>query len=185
MKILAITACALLAFSLHVSAQAPAAAGAIKLGKVQPAVVKTPEFSVKSGAEKRTKPGDWLEIEVEFDTKGGEIEELTLEYTAQVENKLLEGQVTHVNIPVGREHYSVMYVAPRSLDKLTAGKTLNHGSIQNVWIIAKIKGQIVDQAAFRPAPIPNLQKTSGMLLSKPETPFAPLYFDRYEATKSK
>ncbi len=183
MKIFSITAGALLALALHASAQAPT--GAIKLGKVQPAVVKTPEFSVKSGVEKRSKPGDWLEIEVEFDTKGAEIEELTLEYTVQFENKLLEGQVTHVNIPVGREHYSVMYVAPRSLEKLTGGKTLTHGSIQNAWIIAKIKGQIVDQAAFRKEPIPNLQKTPGMLLNKPETPFAPLYFDRYEATKSK
>ncbi len=181
MKILSITACALLALSLQVSAQAPA--GAVKLGKVLPAVVKTPEFSLKSGTEKRSKPAEWLEIEVEFDTKGAEFEELTLEYTVQVENKLLEGQVTHVTIPVGREHFSVMYVAPRSLEKLTGGKALNQSSVQNVWIVAKVKGQIVDQAAHRPGPIPNLQKTPGMLLNKTETPFAPLYFDRYEATK--
>jgi hypothetical protein len=184
MKIISLAACALLALSLQVSAQAPAAAGAIKLGKVQPAVVNTPEFTLKSGGDKRSKPGDWLEIEVEFDTKGGEIDELTLEYTVQVENKLLEGQVTHVMIPPGREHFSVMYVSPRSLDKLTGGKALNASSIQNAWIIAKIKGQIVDQAAFRREAIPNLQKTPGMLLNKAETPFAPLYFDRYEAIKA-
>ena len=93
MKILSFAACAVLVLSLHAGAQAPAA---IKLGKVQPAVVKTPDFSLKSGGDKRTKPGDWLEIEVEFDTKGGEIDELTLEYAVQVESKLVEGLVTHI-----------------------------------------------------------------------------------------
>jgi len=179
MKILSFAACAVLVLSLHAGAQAPAA---IKLGKVQPAVVKTPDFSLKSGGDKRTKPGDWLEIEVEFDTKGGEIDELTLEYAVQVESKLVEGLVTHITIPEGREHFSVMYISPRMLEKLTAGKPLTGSSIQNAWVTAKIKGQIVGTASHRPGNPPNLQRQPG-LLNKMETPFAPLYFDRYEAIK--
>jgi len=132
MKILSLSVCAILGFAFQVSAQVPIGPGAIKLGKVQAAVVKTPDFSLKLGPEKRSKSGDWLEIEVEFETKAEEIDEITFQYTVMFENKLLDGQVTHVNIPKGREHYSVMYVSPRAIEKLTGGKALTAGSIQNV-----------------------------------------------------
>ena len=46
-----------------------------------------------------------------------------------IENKLLDGSVTHVNIPKGTEHYSVMYIAPRALEKLTGGKPFTAASI--------------------------------------------------------
>ena len=189
MKIFSITACALLALSLQVSAQAPVALGpgALKLGKIKVEAVKTPEFSLKSGGDKKTRSGDWIEIELEFDTKAEEIDELTLEYTVQVQGekevKLLDGLVTHIDIPKGREHFSVMYISPRSLEKLTGGKPVNAGIVQNVWVIAKRKGQQLDQLAVKNVAIPALPHTPGVLLSKPETPFAPLYFDRYEAIK--
>jgi len=183
MKILSLTVCAALGFALQVSAQVPIGPGAIKLGKVQPAVVKTPDFSLKLGPEKRSKSGDWLEIEVEFETKAEEIDEITFQYTVMFENKLLDGQVTHVNIPKGREHYSVMYVSPRAIEKLTGGKALTAGSIQNVWVVASKQGQVLDQTAVKNVAIPNLPHLAGLVLNKMETPFAPLYFDRYEAIK--
>ncbi len=184
MKTLTLSACAILGFAIHASAQVPIGPGAIKLGKVQPAVVKTPDYSLKIGPEKRSKVGEWLEIEVEFETKAEEIDEITLQYTIMFENKLLDGQVTHVNIPKGREHYSVMYVSPRALEKLTGGKALTAGSIQNVWVVASKQGQVLDQAAVKNVAIPNLPHIAGLVLNKSETPFAPLYFDRYEAIKT-
>ena len=96
---------------------------------------------------------------------------------------MLDGLVTHIDIPKGREHFSVMYISPRSLEKLTGGKPVNAGIVQNVWVIAKRKGQQLDQLAVKNVAIPALPHTPGVLLSKPETPFAPLYFDRYEAIK--
>lgn len=166
------------------AAQAPVGPGSVKLGKVMPSVVKTPEFQIIGGQNKRSKNGSWLEVEVEFATMPEEIDELTFEFVIGVEKKLLDGSVTHVNIPKDREHFTVMYVAPRSLDKLTNGKTLTPGSIDNAWITVKHQGQILDQAAFHPGPIPNLPHVAGMVLNKNETPFAPLYFDRYEAIKA-
>ena len=184
MKILPLAACAVLAFALHATAQVPIGPGAIKLGRIQPAIVKTPDFTIKSGPEKRSKIGDWLEIEVEFETKAEEIDEVTLQFTILFENKLLDGSVTHVNIPKGREHYSVVYVSPRTLEKLTGGKAVNIGNVQNVWVIASKQGQILDQTAIKNVAIPNLPHLNGMVLNKMETPFAPLYFDRYEAIKT-
>lgn len=184
MKILSLFACASLTFALHATAQVPIGPGAIKMGKIKPEIVKTPDFSIKSGPEKRSKSGDWLEIEVEFETKAEEIDEITLQYTVMFENKLLDGQVTHVTIPKGREHYSVMYVSPRALEKLTGGKAVTAGNVQNVWVVASKQGQILDQAAIKNIAIPNLPHINGLILNKAETPFAPLYFDRYEAIKT-
>ncbi len=184
MKILSLSVCAVLGFALHAAAQVPIGPGALKLGKIKPEIVKTPDFTIKSGPEKRSKAGDWLEIEVDFETKAEEIDEIMFQYTIQFEGKLLDGQVTHVNIPKGREHYSVMYVSPRTLEKLTGGKTVTAGNVQNVWVVASKQGQIIDREAIKKVEIPNLPHLTGMILNKMETPFAPLYFDRYEAIKT-
>lgn len=173
----------LLALGLGATAQTAIGPGSIKLGKVAPEVVKTPEFNLTSGPQKRSKLGAWLEVEIEFETKPEDIDELTFKYTILVEKKLLDGEVTHVNIPKGRDHYSVMYVSPRTLEKLTGGKPLTGASIENVWIEVSKQGQVLDRASFRPGVPPNLPHLPGLVLSKDDTPFAPLFFDRYEAIK--
>lgn len=183
MKTFSVFSCALAALGLCASAQAPIGPGSIKLGKVQPEVVKTPEFNVTGGPQKRSKTGQWLEVEVEFETKPEDIDELTFKYTILVEKRLLDGEVTHVNIPKGRDHFSVVYVSPRSLEKLTGGKALNGGSIENVWVEVSKQGQVLDKASFKPGVPPNLPHQAGMVLNKDETPFAPLFYDRYEAIK--
>jgi hypothetical protein len=185
MKTLSISAAALLALLWQAAAQAPVGPGSVKLGKVQPEVIKTPEYNITGGPQKRSKVGQWLEVEVDFETKPEDIDELTFKYTIMVEKKLLDGEVTHINIPKGRDHYSVMYVAPRSLEKLTGGRPLSPASIENAWVIVSKQGQVLDQASFKPGPVPNLPHLSGMVLNKMETPFAPLFFDRYEAIKVK
>lgn len=183
MKTLPLSFIAVLALAWQAEAQVPIGPGAVKLGKVQPEVIKTPEYNITGGPQKRSKVGQWLEVEVEFDTKAEEIDELTFKYTIMFEKKLLDGQVTHVNIPKGRDHYSVVYVAPRSLEKLSGGKPLTAGSIENAWVVVEKQGQVLDQASFRPGPIPNLPHIPGIVLNKSETPFQPLFFDRYEAIK--
>ncbi len=184
MKMLSLSVCAALVFAVQAAAQVPIGPGAIKLGKIKQEIVKTPDYTIKSGPEKRSKIGEWLEIEVEFETKAEEIDEITLQYTILFENKLLDGQVTHVIIPKGREHYSVMYISPRTLVKLTGGKTVTAGNVQNVWVVASKQGQVLDQAAIKNIAIPNFPHLAGMILNKMETPFAPLFFDRYEAIKT-
>jgi hypothetical protein len=76
-----------------------------------------------------------------------------------------------------------MYVAPRTLEKLTGGKNLTNASIQNVWVTVSHSGQILGEAAFKQERQPNLPHITGSVLNKDQTPFAPLYFDRYETLK--
>ena len=114
------------------------------------------------------------------------IDELTFKYTILIQNTLLDGEVTYVNIPAQRDHYAVMYGTPRALLRLTGGKPLTPASIENVWVQATKQGQILDQTSYRgSAQIPNLPHIAGLVLNKNETPFAPLYYDRYEAIKPK
>jgi hypothetical protein len=182
MKIFLFSLAAIAALSLSASAQAP-----IKLGKPAPAGIKSPDFQINGGPQKRTNFGTWLEVEVEYQTAPEMIDELTFKYTILLEKTLLDGEVTYVNIPQGRDHYAVMYIAPRALLRLTGGKPLTSASIENVWIQVTNKGQTLAATSLHgdPSQIPNLQHAAGLVLNKNETPFAPLYYDRYEAIKPK
>jgi len=186
MKTLLLSTIVALAFIYQTSAQAPIGPGAATITKIEPQGVKTPEYNITGGPQKRSKVGTWLEVEVEFETKADEIPELVFLYTIMIENKLLTGTVSHVNIPKGRDHYSVMYISPRSLEKLTGGKPLTGASIQNVWVeIKSADGVTIDgKGSPKNTPPPNLPRFPGMVLNKMETPFAPLFFDRYEAIKA-
>jgi hypothetical protein len=169
-------------------AQSPVGPGSVKLGKVSPSVVKTPEYQIVGGENKRFRNREWLELEVEYATQPEEIDELTFKYTVLLEgNHLLDGEVTYVNIPKDREHYAVMYIPPRALEKITGGKPLSPASIVNVWVEVTHSGQALDKpASFKPSPALNainLPHTTGLILTKDQTPFAPLYYDRYEAQK--
>jgi len=177
---------AIAALSLSASAQAPVGPGSVKLAKPQPAVIKSPDYQINGGPQKRTIFGSWLEVEVQYATLPEMIDELTFKYTILIQNTLLDGEVTYVNIPAARDHFAVMYVTPRALLRLTGGKPLTPASIENVWVQATKQGQILDQTSYRgSAQIPNLPHIAGLVLNKNETPFAPLYYDRYEAIKPK
>jgi hypothetical protein len=166
------------------AAQIPVRPGDVKIDKVIPAVVKTPEYQITGGQNKRFKNADWLEVEVEFTTAPELIDELTFSYKILVNGKLLVGEVTHMSIPKGKEHYSVAYVSPRSLESILAGKTLTASAIQGIWVDVSKQGMLLAQnSTVRGAAVPNVPQVPGMVLNKTQTPFAPLYWDRYEAIK--
>ena len=100
--------------------------------------------------------------------------------------KLYTGEITHVNIPKGKERYTIMYISPRNLDRITGGKQLTEAMIENVWVTISKQGQdlaISSRKDKNSRVVPNLQKFPGLLTPKAETPFAPLWSDRYEAVK--
>jgi hypothetical protein len=149
-------------------------------------VLTTPEFRVSLTTEKRAEYLKWFEIEVEFEVKGIElVDELTLRYDVLINGKLCPGEITHINIPKGRPRYSVMYISPRNLDRITAGKLLNPGMIDNIWVTISRQGQALAIGSLKDKgkPVPNLPQVPGMLSPKSDTPFQVLWWDRYEAVK--
>ncbi|MEQ1860031.1 MAG: Amuc_1102 family pilus-like protein [Chthoniobacteraceae bacterium] len=184
MKAFSLALFSLVALAGGALAQVPVGPTSIKLGKAEISAPSTPEYQVTGGQNKRYKLGKWLEFEISYDTVPEEIDELTFKFTALIENKLLDGEVTYINIGKGKDHYAVMYISPKSLDKLTGGKTLTAASIQNVWVEVNRQGQLLGRESFKPGPQPNLPRVSGLVLNKTQTPFAPLFYDRYEEIKS-
>ena len=179
-----LAAVTLLSLPLSAQVQAPITAKNVNIDKILPAVIQTPEFTFR-GTDKRAEYLKWFEIEVEFEVQGVEmVDELTIQYLAEINGKLLTGEVTHVNIPKGKGRFSVMYISPRSLDRVTGGKQLNTGMIGNIWIKIEKQGQVLAEKSSQAKPPPNLPRMTGMMLPKSETPFQVLWWDRYEAVKT-
>lgn len=152
-------------------------------------LISTPQYSYTGGQQYVPNQQDrWLEVEVEFATAPQFTDELTFNYFILINGKLLKGEVTHVNVAAGRDHRSVMYVSPGVLARCMGNRPLNPNAIQNIAV------QIVQQAAVkdelsvtRAAPqwFTTIPQLSGLVLNKNETPFAPLYWDRYEQIKAR
>lgn len=160
--------------------------GNYEIVKISPAVIRTPIYNFQGDQRRTGQSEQWLEVEVQFMAKPDWTEDLTFKYYILLGTKLLVGEVTHINIPKGRDLNSVMYVPPRNLLRIFEGKPLTTASIVNVGVQMLNKGQLVAEKSFKPSTGPwwqTMQQVNGLVLNKNETPFAPLYWDRYEAIK--
>lgn len=181
-----LTWCASLLFAAVAQAQVPQVITArdIKIEKISPSVTTSPQFNVSNTTDKRATYLKWLEIEVEFSIDRVElVDELTFEYLVEINGKLCPGEVTHVNISKGNGRYSVMYMSPRALDRLTGNKPLNNAMIGNMWVNVKKQGQTLATKSVSPGAPKNLPRFEGLLVPKSETPFQVLWWDRYEAVR--
>src|SRR5205823_1485248 len=126
-----ITAIILLAIVVTVIAQ-PRSAVDFQLLKINTNFISSPQFTY-TGAEQfqADQRERWLEVEVTFACAPESTDELTLKYFILFNGKLLIGEVTHVNIPAGRENRSVMYVTPKTLQRLMLGRTVTNNALQN------------------------------------------------------
>src|SRR5438874_5106275 len=89
-----------------------------QITKITKTLISTPEFSYGGGGQYRINQRDrWLEVEVEFVAAPDWTDELTFKYYILFNGSLLTGEVTHVNIPAGRENRSVMYISPLALTR--------------------------------------------------------------------
>jgi hypothetical protein len=159
-----------------------------QLTRITKNLITTPQFTYTGAQQYTTNQRDrWLEVEVEFVSIPEFTDELTFKYYILLNGKLLTGEVTHTNIPAGRDNRSVMYVAPRTIARFMNNKPMTPTSIQNIAI------QIVQQGAARdeislsrgqPQWFSSMPQVAGFVLNKNETPFAPLYWDRYEQIKA-
>lgn len=179
----------LLPSAARAQAGAGAAGGGFTIRNVTPSQVTTPEFQVSATEAKRFVPGKWLEIETEFSAPPPGAQELTFKYYVLINNQLLTGEVTHINILPGQSLFSIMYVAPRTLTQILKGQPFTTASVQNaeVQIVRPGVGAPVATKQIRPGPLlsaSNAQQLPGMMLNKNDTPYAPLYWDRYEAIKA-
>ena len=157
------------------------------LTKITKNLISSPQFNYTGAQQYQANLSDrWLEVEVEFAAAPEFTDELTFKYFILLNGKLLTGEVTHVNVAAGRANRSVMYVSPRALARFIGKGVLTPNSVQNIAVQILQKGAIKDELSFTRAPgqwYAGLPAVNGVVLNKNETPFAALYWDRYEQIK--
>jgi hypothetical protein len=172
---------------LIVSAQTRPAAD-FQITKITKNLIPTPQFAYGGAAQHETNQRDrCLEVEVEFKATPELTSELTFKYYILFNGTLLTGEVTHVNVPAGRENRSVMYVPPRALARFANNRAITENSCQNIAVQIVQQGEVKAEASLnraQPGWYETLPQVSGLVLNKDQTPFAPLYWDRYEQIKT-
>jgi hypothetical protein len=175
-------------FVLPVVANAQTRGADFQITKITKNLISTPQFTY-TGAEQfqSDQRNRWLEVEVEFAAVPEFTDELTFRYYILFNGKLLTGEVTHTNIPAGRTNRSVMYVSPRTLARFSDNRSITANMFQNIAIQIVQQGAVRDELSLVRAStqwFASLPQVSGFVLNKNETPFAPLYWDRYEQIKT-
>jgi hypothetical protein len=158
-----------------------------QITKISKNLITNPQYTYNGAQQYQANQRDrWLEVEVEFAAAPEFTDELTFKYFILINGTLLTGEVTHADIMAGRENRSVMYVPPNVLLRFLNNRPVTPTSVQNIAVQIVQQGTVKDEldlvhaAAQWYTTIPALR---GFVLNKNETPFAPLYWDRYERIK--
>ena len=173
--------------TLTASLHAQGGAAQFQITKITKNLITTPQYSYGGAQQYQSNQRDhWLEVEVEFSAAPEFTDELTFKYFILENGKVLTGEVIHTNVPAGKGNRSVMYVSPRVLARFNANRPVIPTSIQNIAVQIVQQGAVKDEASLTRAAAQwytTLPQAPGFLLNKNDTPFAPLYWDRYEQIK--
>lgn len=157
----------------------------------------SPEFS--GGKQKSFKPGDWLEIEAKLkvalspEPPSKTCEKLTVKWYIAVKNPdkpgtflLLTKTVEHVNVPLDREVYCSSYLSPASIKRLTGSEKGGKQAVEFVGYEVLVNGEkkVEETNKGKPgwwnAASDKISRSESVpLLTKAETPFANMWWDRY------
>lgn len=185
----------------------------IRINKVDVQLVPAPDYGGAGNFRRSRDAAPWLQIEVEFDvripgasaTSPKFLDELTASYyVAFMPDNLADGarnpaagkaftlDVTHVDVKnsvPGQSRYSVAYLPGRVIERLTGGRSFLPSNV-NVAVELKTKGATAPLAVRAEGPLKNTEgwwkqvdHLPGVLLSKDQTPFAPLGWDRHEPAR--
>jgi hypothetical protein len=163
-------------------------ASEFQITKITKNLISAPQFTYTGAEQYQTNQRDrWLEVEVEFSAAPEFTDELMFKYYILFNAKLLTGEVIHTNIAAGAGNRSVVYVSPRTLARFGGNRPITASSFQNIAVQIVQHGAVKDELSLVRAPtqwFATIPQVSGFVVSKNETPFAPLYWDRYEQIKA-
>tara|TARA_R110002096_G_scaffold91625_10_gene207315 strand:+ start:9268 stop:9888 length:621 start_codon:yes stop_codon:yes gene_type:complete len=156
---------------------------------------KTPQFDAQvSDSKKDGKRREYLEVEVEFETKSNSkikiVPELMIQYYLAVkgiEQQVLTDSYRYRNIEDDEEAFSIVYVSPASLTQIAGEKGKFKESDVVAWGVEILyKGRVVATASSSGNKpwwtATNAQTTSGLMMPKEKTPFQLLWIDRHAET---
>jgi len=155
------------------------------ISKITPTLEQTPEIG---GSKRRNGGGEekWLALEVDFKSNVDYTDELTFNYYVLYATKCLVGETVYTDIYKGRELHSVMYISPKALKKLTAGKYVSLNGLDNITVQIVSKGEVIAEKSLRDVRgewWKQLEPVKNVVLKKNETPFTWVDYDYYEQIK--
>lgn len=201
MKIHRILKSTVLCATLALSGNAFAQASKVEAEKPTFDDLPSPEFS--GGKQKSFKPKDWLEVETKIkiqldpEPKSKTAEEILVKWYVAVKNPeksgtylLLTKSITHINVPLEEEIYSSVYLSPASIMRLTGSPKGGKNAVEFVGFEVLVNGEIKASDTNKgpkdwwKTASPKISASDSVpLLSKNETPFAVMWWDRYAEVK--
>lgn len=193
--LLAALTCAIVtvAFAPHADAQAYKVEGK----KPDFDDIQSPEFS--GGKQKSFKPNEWLEIEASIkvlmspEPPSKTADRIVVKWYVAVENPdkqgtylLLTKEITHVNVPLGEEVFSSVYLSPASVRRLSGSDRAGKSLVYLVGYEVLVNGEKLAQetskekAGWWNSASDKISRSESVpLLDKSESAFAHMWWDRY------
>lgn len=159
--------------------------------------LRSPEFG--GGKNKKFKPKEWLEIEASFKVQmspeppSKTAERILVKWFVAVEHPdkkgaflLLTKDITYVNIPLGEELFTSVYLSPASVKRLTGYDRAGKKAVHLVGYEILVNGAKVAEESNKEKPgwwnsaSNKISRSDTVpLLDKSETAFAHMWWDRY------
>ncbi len=186
-----------------VSTSAPLLAQQYKAKVDTPKFDDLPSPNINAGKSKRFKPKDWLEVEVKFrleskDRKQKFADKVTVKWYVVVTNPskqrggtkyvLIEKEINHVNVPIGEDIYSSVYLSPTAVMRISGRDRAGKSIVDRVGgeILVNGMAPVKKSGQFSSKGDPGWWNSGSLsrytkvpLLNKNETPFKFLWWDRY------
>ena len=157
----------------------------------------SPEFS--GGKQKSFKPGDWLEMEAKLkislspEPPSKTCEKVTVKWYIAVKNPdkpgtflLLTKTIEHVNVPLEQEVYCSSYLSPASIKRLTGSDKGGKQAVEFVGYEVLVNGEKKAEETNKGKPgwwnaaSDKISRSESVpLLTKADTPFSNMWWDRY------
>mgnify|MGYP003336547694 CR=1 FL=1 len=174
-------------FGAEVSRGQAAARGDFEIKNIRQQQVDAPSYGGNAdlGGRPATLWRKWLKIEVQFESKAEWADDVQVKYYVLMgkgeDRKLFTGEVTHINVAKGQQHYSAMFIQPNTLKRYGAGQ-IDQVTVR-IFHAGKLASSVSDPPAAREGWWEKFTPTLGYLLAPQDTPWAPIADERFEAVK--
>ena len=165
------------------------AAQPFQLKKITKEMKNAPSYGAGAGDLGGGRPGtiarQWLMLETHFTSEPAWSDDVKIKYYVLMgkgkDAKMFTGEVTHVNVQKGNQHYSVMFMHPNTVKRYGAGQ------VEAVAAVLYYENRPISTVSD---PLTNKRwwddysPNPGYLLNPLETPWSVIAPERFEALKS-
>lgn len=153
----------------------------ITISKITPTPAPSPVYELIAGPKKSFHPRNWLEIEVEFSTQRRVANGAVFQFQVQIDGTLFTGEIAVAPLERANGLLTVGYLSPSSYRRAFLGREPKSDAGMRIEITAISEGEEVCSARYENAKglRPIKQQFEQTIRAKSDTPFAPLYWDRY------